>query len=683
MKEITQRARWIWARDNTVKNDQVVFRRRFILQAPPKEALAFIGADTRYWLYVNGTLVVAEGGLFRESMPGCGYADGVELAPFLQSGENTLAIFCWYYGNEGRNNNDSGQAGFFFQCEALDLFSDESFLCRRHPAYYETGEPLPAYLFGGHNIGFDARKDIGDFTLPDFEEKGFTPAAVYPNTVWGSLYLRPIPLFHFSKIQFCPANAEASGSKLYPLPYAMHFFPVIRCRAKGGEKIDLRSDRYEVHGGPGGETDIYRGHRTEYICKPGENAFESPGLLFGEAILAHCSPGVEELQIGWRESGYGCDLTGSFICDCPVTNKLVQKAKRTLYVCMRDNFMDCPDRERGQWIGDVSVQAPQVFFALGHSAVPLLKKAIHNFIHLRKGDVLVGNVPGIHFWELPSQSLNAISEWGLLAQYYHYTEDKSVLADAFLPAVKYLQLWETDADALVLPRKGDWRWFDHLYNIDDAVLENAWYYSALRFAAKMAEILDIHEHDGFLQGRMAGMEESFDKRFWKEHYYSGGSVIDDRANAMAVLAGLCKKENYEKVMKILLSVNNATVYMENYVLTALCEMGYLQEAYRRMVSRYYNLAQNENTTLWEDFNILGTKNHAWSGAPLTVAFKYFLGIDTADGFQSFTVRPAKELFEKMEGTFSLGEGTVTLRIDNKTGQAEVINTSGRPHKLIY
>lgn len=42
-----------------------------------------------------------------------------------------------------------------------------------------------------------------------------------------------------------------------------------------------------------------------------------------------------------------------------------------------------------------------------------------------------------------------------------------------------------------------------------------------------------------------------------------------------------------------------------------------------MLSRYYPLIVNENSTLWEDFCFLGTKNHAWSGGPLTIIHKYF------------------------------------------------------------
>ena len=121
---------------------------------------------------------------------------------------------------------------------------------------------------------------------------------------------------------------------------------------------------------------------------------------------------------------------------------------------------------------------------------------------------------------------------------------------------------------------------------------------------------------------------------------------------------------------VLISTFNASVYMENYVLMALCEMGFMKEAYLRMASRYYNLAVNENSTLWEDFFILGTTNHAWSGAPATIAFRYFLGIDTTDGFETFTVNPVKGLFQEMEASFATAKGQATVRV--KGDQVEII-----------
>lgn len=92
---------------------------------------------------------------------------------------------------------------------------------------------------------------------------------------------------------------------------------------------------------------------------------------------------------------------------------------------------------------------------------------------------------------------------------------------------------------------------------------------------------------------------------------------------MAVIVGLAEKEHTKNIRNVLVSVFNATTYMEGYVLEVLCLLGYKEDAYKRMMSRYYPLIINHNSTLWEDFFILGIKNHAWSGAPLTIVLKCF------------------------------------------------------------
>ena len=153
-------------------------------------------------------------------------------------------------------------------------------------------------------------------------------------------------------------------------------------------------------------------------------------------------------------------------------------------------------------------------------------------------------------------------------------------------------------------------------------------YSALRFAAFMAEELGEHDFDSFLQARMEAIEATFEGRYWHPDggFFASDKWADDRANAMAVLSGLCGADKYPQIRYLLLSVFQATPYMENYVLLALCEMGYKEDAFRRMMTRYSALITNENSTLWEDFFHLGTRNHAWSGGPATILLRYFVGI---------------------------------------------------------
>ncbi|MEI6972517.1 MAG: hypothetical protein WCL44_13495 [bacterium] len=648
------RAKWIWTEDNTRKNDWVWFARDLVLTRPPKRAVLHIAVETKYNLFLNNKLVVLDGGLNRQSNRADGYFDEVDVAKHLRVGKNRILIKAWYWGNQGRNNIDSGRAGLLVEGRGLDLHSDSSWTASRNPAHYDTGQPLPSNLYGGHNIGFDANRDV--LSHANAIEYGGYGAAP-----WGSLSRRPIPLFRFSGIK---RYARIEGCAVGHLPYAMQLTPFLKVKARGGETIDIRTDRYEVNGGPGDERNAYRGHRVEYVCRPGLNEFESLNWMFGEKVIYSIPKTVQIVRLGYRESGYDTRLIGEFTSNDRLADVLVKKSMRTLYCCMRENFMDCPDRERGQWIGDVSVQVPQVPYVLDGSALKLVRKAIDDFIHLRAGDVLRGNVPGACAGELPSQSLNAISELGMIAEYYRITGDRDVLRQCCGPVMRYLRLWKMGEDGLLQSRQGDWRWFDHLYNADEAVNENAWYYSALKFAQVMAGTLPSD-----LMKRKRSIEVNFDKRFWKGSYYSSSGVVDDRANALAVLSGLAETDKHLAIRNVLVSVHNATPYMENYVLEALCSMGYYQDAFNRMSERYAGLAKNENSTLWEDFHILGTRNHAWSGAPLTILFKHFAGISVEKG--RVIVNRSLHVLERVRCVVPSANGFVIVSKRRRGGEVRV------------
>ena len=657
------KSKWIWHDTNFVTNQRVNFFFEVNLSQIPQLAEIEIGCETKYWLFVNGKLAVFDGGLFRESTANCGYFDSVDITPYLKLGKNAITVHVWYYGNGGRNNKKCGKGGLILACDALGLYSGDSTLCALDHAYYTPENDKPSYLYGGDNTAYDAR--IKPFALCPVADNARPAVTVgsYGDEPWGELAKRPVPPLFFGKRT--PCDFVADGDKYtVDLPYAMHASPYIKLRAHGDELVDIRTDRYRVSGGPGDHLRSYRGHRAEYVCSHGEQEFEMLDWLFGEQIIFTLPDTVEIIELGYRESGYDSEVMTEFSCNDESVNVLFKKCVRTLKVCMRENYMDCPDRERGQWIGDVSVQAPQIMYLLDNNARLLLRKAICDFINLRNGDVLRGNVPGDNSSELPSQSLNAISKWGMIASYYKATKEKDILRLAFEPSVRYLALWETDSDGVVIPRKGNWEWYDHLFNCDKELLNVCWYYSALRFASFMANELDDRRFDSFLTTRMTAIEKSFDQRYWHEKgvysYYSSNGYADDRANAMAVLSGLCPADRYENMRFLLMSVFNATPYMENYVLIALCEMGYKSDAFRRMMCRYQPLIANQNSTLWEDFFQLGTRNHAWSGAPATVILRYFVGIR-----EDLTYEPQNDIAPLTH---------IKCRFINRFGKAEQIES---------
>ncbi len=127
------------------------------------------------------------------------------------------------------------------------------------------------------------------------------------------------------------------------LPYNAQVNPYIKLKAKVGEIIDIRTDNYCG----GGTPNVY----AEYITKNGIQEFEAWGWMNGHQVLYTIPKDVEVLELKFRETGDDTEFVGSFSCEDKFYNKLWDKSLRTLYITMRDTYMDCPDRERAQWWG--------------------------------------------------------------------------------------------------------------------------------------------------------------------------------------------------------------------------------------------------------------------------------------------------------------------------------------------
>ena len=141
-------------------NKWIAFRKDFTLKSIPGSVPARIAVDSKYWLWINGEMVVFEGQLKRGPNPSDSYFDEVDLAPFLKRGENKLALLLWYFGKDGFSHNGSGEAQLWFSCPSIGLQSDASWLSRVHPSYGKANCPEPNYRLSESSISFDARNDI-------------------------------------------------------------------------------------------------------------------------------------------------------------------------------------------------------------------------------------------------------------------------------------------------------------------------------------------------------------------------------------------------------------------------------------------------------------------------------------------------------------------------------------------
>ena len=86
------RAFWIGASDESRPNQWICHRKTLELTTLPQKAVASIAVDSKYWLWINGTLVVYEGQLKRGPNPNDTYYDEVDpgnVATYLVEVNNT------------------------------------------------------------------------------------------------------------------------------------------------------------------------------------------------------------------------------------------------------------------------------------------------------------------------------------------------------------------------------------------------------------------------------------------------------------------------------------------------------------------------------------------------------------------------------------------------------------------
>ena len=684
-------------------NTWALWRKNFNVDKVPSSVKARIATDTKYWLYINERLVVFEGGLKRGPEPNATYYDEVEIAPYLQEGDNLIAVLTWHFGLNGFSHVNSGTSGLLFEAEGdgVQVVSDKTWRGALYGAYGETDAPKPNYRISESNIRFDGRK----------EEKGwYTRAYTYgleevlpvdvENCPLGKLVKRPIPLFKDSGLLDFKSKEMKGDTLVCTLPYNCQCTPYIKLRSqKAGQLVKIQTDVHMIGGSPT--------VRCEYITREGEQEYENMGWFNGHQIWYILPEGVEVLDVKYRESGYGCDMVEPFHCDDPFFNELWIRAQRTLYITMRDNYMDCPDRERGQWWGDAVNELGETYYALTPDGNKLGMKALNELFCWQRGDgVLYSPVPAGN-WnkELPSQILATTGWYGIYMQCY-YANDFSVARRHYDRLHRYLhEVWKTDANGLAILRQGDWFWGDWGENIDQLLLQNAWYYLALKGELELARLFGKSDDVQTIQTMMKRMEDNFDHRFWtgssyRSPDYKGES--DDRGNALAVVSGLASKDKYPALKTLLTTEYHASPYMEKYVLEALFCMDATDEALDRIRKRYKTMVEYPGlTTLpenWIDETIQlkpgepminafwGTYNHGWSGGPLTLLSQKVCGIEpTSPGFRTFRIRPQMGYLKQASCHVSSVSGEISVNIQRKGKklQIDVTVPSGTTAEVVF
>ncbi len=552
--------------DDRHLNRRYVFYRKFDYRGG--EALADVTADDYYKLYVNGKKV-AEGPA--PGYPFAYYYNRVDLAPFLKIGENEIEVRVWYQGlcNRVFCSGDL-RCGLWMR-----VFSGEK-------ALLETDEDWEY----AEDLRYTAGKIIGYKTaiLENIDlYRGFSERkkAKYLQFDDHTLVLQETPCAIGKTVPFISVKKTDTGSYLFALP--AHTAGTLRIASEGGKgRIRLLF----------GEELAENGHvRSEMRCLKTscEEIWQLSGIDDAEQYDLHAfefleiEGEIDPRYVTFTERIYPAEFR-EFHSDDPDLDAVLKICRQAVINCSIDGFVDCPIRERGQYLGDLLVSA-EAFYALTGD-FRLFKKALVDFARseqIAKG--LLSCADCSFLQEIADYSLLFLYEIWL---YYEESGDIDTVRDLFPTVVNTLKHFEkfARADGLLDGVSDKWNLVDWPANLrDDYDFEltkpvgpgahnvlNAYYVGARIYAEKLAELLEIP-----FESRSDSLKKAFLNAFYdeKSHLFvdkEGSSHSSLHSNALPLFFGFARdpKAICELIREKELSCG---VFFAYFVLFGLCRNG--------------------------------------------------------------------------------------------------------------
>ena len=331
-------------------NSHILFRKRFFV-GKAEVARIFITADDCYKLYINGRFV-CQGPA--PAYHNCYNYNEVDVTDYLSEGENVIAVHTYYQGLINR----VWQSGDFRHGLLLDLeidgkvvlSSDEGFLTHRHTAYSSLG-------ISGYQTQFteryDSRAPECGFWRPDFDDSSWKNACLRAIDDY-TLVPQGSKMLVFEKIE--PVEMRVIGNKL-TIDFGGMYVGTIFARAKGesSEKVTLKMGQ-ELNGDGSVRHNLRCNcsYYDEWILSGGEDILDQ----FDYKAFRYCeieTEGAEISDIRLIARHYPFELKAKLKKEF-IGN---EQAERIWELCVRsqkygiqETIQDCPDREKGFYLGD-------------------------------------------------------------------------------------------------------------------------------------------------------------------------------------------------------------------------------------------------------------------------------------------------------------------------------------------
>ena len=441
-----------------------------------------------------------------------------------------------------------------------------------------------------------------------------------------------------------PHSENAPWKLVCTMPYNCHFQPWLEVESEEGKIITLESTNPLV---------LFLTMKESYTTRAGVQDYEAKHWVSGEGAIYGIPAGVTVRAVKYRETGYDTEFVGSFECNDNDYNILWKKAVRTAYICMREHFYDCPDRERVGFWGDGTPELNQCFYAFDEKSHRLCRELVRRKLEPK-------------FY--PGQHLEFLGDYGLWFYYLHSGDLESMKAI-------YPQTKEFLFNVYKFGNKRTW--FDWGKEVKDtAVIETCFYYNCLGTLKKIALVTGNDADVALIDQKREAIKSTFDTQYWKGNFYMSTQVTqpDDRANAMAVNAGLADPAKWSAIFdNVLTKKTYSSCFFDRWVFEALCTMGKQEYALMRMQERYRTMIPCTFTTLFEHydrwwasrmdaFDDASSLNHGWN-PPALILSQNIIGVTpVAPGWSTYQVMPKEAFLTAIKVVVPSIKGKVTVEM---------------------
>ena len=378
---------------------------------------------------------------------------------------------------------------------------------------------------------------------------------------------------------------------------------------------------------------------------------------------------------------------GKFVCSDDLLNRIRDTAVYGAMLCMMETPIDCPWREKRQWLGDSANIMQANNYAFG--AYEYHRSALRQqFFLLDISGRLWVCVP--LFEELPFQSM----DWGLsMWDYFQHSGDKTLFKE-LMPKIDLYVKWflqNTNKKSGLFSNyaPGTWQWVDGPVSAiygkkkkDIICAMNAKYYYFLLKMAKFYRIMEQKQIALKLETVAKKVKIGINKIFWNKEKELFNDVDNNNdlnteiANGAVLAFDVTSKERAKKVLNNMFKKNNlgieASPYFKYYVYRGLFKYGYGKYVLDDIRRKWGDMLSQGATTFWENFKRGDSRCHGWSGYLARIMAEEILGVKIVEtkegGFSKVKIEPKCYDIEWAKGEVPTPKGNIKVSWIAKGGK---------------